>query len=164
MDAILETMYEVFKSGKGLSLQGFGGFYLDRRPAGTVFKLTPGQKLRVVFLERADKSDRSIRDRLCVMEKENVSLTLRPPLLVCFRFKDVRTPWVSSAHFSSQVTIAAYGSPTFSLGPRRDAKQEHFSQRPHPSSHSRRSRRRAGLPPFGRAIPLSRLELGQGHA
>lgn len=49
VDAILETMYEVFKSGKGLSLPGFGGFYLDRRRAGTVFKFNPGQKLRALF-------------------------------------------------------------------------------------------------------------------
>jgi nucleoid DNA-binding protein len=49
VDAILETMYEVFKSGKGLSLPGFGGFYLDRRREGTVFKFNPGQKLRALF-------------------------------------------------------------------------------------------------------------------
>ena len=49
VDAILETMYEVFKSGTGLSLPGFGGFYLNRRPAGTVFKFNPGQKLRALF-------------------------------------------------------------------------------------------------------------------
>jgi DNA-binding protein HU-beta len=49
VDAIVETMHEVFKSGKGLSLPGFGGFYLDRRREGTVFKFNPGQKLRALF-------------------------------------------------------------------------------------------------------------------
>jgi hypothetical protein len=39
----------VFKSGKGLSLSGFGGFYLDRRRESTAFKFNPGQKLRALF-------------------------------------------------------------------------------------------------------------------
>lgn len=49
LDATLETMYEVFKSGKGISLPGFGGFYLERRRESTAFKFNPGQKLRALF-------------------------------------------------------------------------------------------------------------------
>ena len=49
LDATLEAMYQVFKSGKGLSLSGFGGFYLDRRRESTAFKFNPGQKLRALF-------------------------------------------------------------------------------------------------------------------
>ena len=49
LEATLEAMYQVFKSGKGLSLSGFGGFYLDRRRASTAFKFNPGQKLRALF-------------------------------------------------------------------------------------------------------------------
>src|SRR5215813_8090980 len=50
-------------------------------PSGT----TKYKNHRVVSLEHADKSDRSIGDRLCVVEKENFSLILGPPLVVCFR-------------------------------------------------------------------------------
>ena len=49
VDGIVDTMYEVFKSGKGISLPGFGGFYVDRRRARTVFRFNPGQKLRALF-------------------------------------------------------------------------------------------------------------------
>jgi nucleoid DNA-binding protein len=35
LDATLETMYQVFKSGKGITLPGFGGFYLDERRDST---------------------------------------------------------------------------------------------------------------------------------
>jgi nucleoid DNA-binding protein len=49
LDATLEAMYQVFKTGKGISLAGFGGFYLDRRRESTAFKFNPGQKLRALF-------------------------------------------------------------------------------------------------------------------
>lgn len=31
LDGVLEEMYQTFRSGCGLTLPGFGGFYLDRR-------------------------------------------------------------------------------------------------------------------------------------
>ncbi|MGH9753840.1 MAG: HU family DNA-binding protein [Blastocatellia bacterium] len=49
LDATLDTMYQVFKSGKGITLPGFGGFYLDERRDSTAFKFNPGQKLRALF-------------------------------------------------------------------------------------------------------------------
>ena len=49
LDAVLDTMYDVFKSEKGITLPGFGGFYLERRRDGCVFKFNPGQKLRALF-------------------------------------------------------------------------------------------------------------------
>jgi len=49
VDAVLDTMYDTFKHGKGLTLPGFGGFYLDRRRDGCAFKFNPGQKLRAVL-------------------------------------------------------------------------------------------------------------------
>ena len=49
VDAILDTLYETFKSGKGVTLPGFGGFYLEKRGRGTVFKFNPGQKLKALF-------------------------------------------------------------------------------------------------------------------
>ena len=49
LDATLEEMYQIFKSGKGITLTGFGGFYLDRRRNSTAFKFNPGQRLRALF-------------------------------------------------------------------------------------------------------------------
>lgn len=49
LDATLDTMYQIFKSGKGITLPGFGGFYLDERRDSTAFKFNPGQKLRALF-------------------------------------------------------------------------------------------------------------------
>ena len=49
LEATLDSMYEVFESGKGITLTGFGGFYLDKRRDGYAFKFNPGQKLRALF-------------------------------------------------------------------------------------------------------------------
>jgi nucleoid DNA-binding protein len=49
VDAMLDTMYDTFKSGKGLTLPGFGGFYLAKKRGGCAFKFNPGQKLRALF-------------------------------------------------------------------------------------------------------------------
>ena len=49
LDGVLEEMYETFRSGYGLTLPGFGGFYLDRRRESWAFKFNPGQKLRALF-------------------------------------------------------------------------------------------------------------------
>lgn len=49
LDATLEEMYQTFRSGKGLTLPGFGGFYLERKRTGTAFRFNPGQKLRALF-------------------------------------------------------------------------------------------------------------------
>jgi len=49
LDGVLEEMYETFRSGCGLTLPGFGGFYLDRRRESWAFKFNPGQKLRALF-------------------------------------------------------------------------------------------------------------------
>ena len=49
LDAVLETLYEAFKSGVGVSLPNFGSFYLDRRRSGCVFKFNPSQKLKALF-------------------------------------------------------------------------------------------------------------------
>ncbi|HKH39933.1 MAG TPA: HU family DNA-binding protein [Rubrobacter sp.] len=49
LDGVLEEMYETFRSGHGLTLPGFGGFYLDYRRDSWAFKFNPGQKLRALF-------------------------------------------------------------------------------------------------------------------
>lgn len=49
VDGMVEEMYQTFRSGSGLTLPGFGGFYLDRRREGWAFKFNPGQRLRAPF-------------------------------------------------------------------------------------------------------------------
>jgi DNA-binding protein HU-beta len=49
LDGVLDEMYQTFRSGYGLTLPGFGGFYLDRRRESWAFKFNPGQKLRALF-------------------------------------------------------------------------------------------------------------------
>ena len=49
LDAVTDTLYEAFKEGYGVTLPGFGGFYLKRKGHSTAFKFNPGQKLRKLF-------------------------------------------------------------------------------------------------------------------
>ena len=49
IDAVFDTMYDTFRGGKGITLPGFGGFYLDKRRDGCAFKFNPGQKLRALL-------------------------------------------------------------------------------------------------------------------
>jgi nucleoid DNA-binding protein len=49
VDGILEEMYATFESGHGLTLPGFGGFYLERRGDRSAFRFNPGQRLRALF-------------------------------------------------------------------------------------------------------------------
>ena len=49
LEATLETLYDNFKAGKGVTLTGFGGFYVQPRGDTWAFKFNPGQKLRALF-------------------------------------------------------------------------------------------------------------------
>ena len=49
VDGVFDTLYESFKDGKGVTLPGFGGFYVRQEPASWVFKFNPGQRLRSLF-------------------------------------------------------------------------------------------------------------------
>lgn len=49
LDSVLEEMYQTFRSGCGLTLPGFGGFYLAQKRDSWAFKFNPGQKLRALF-------------------------------------------------------------------------------------------------------------------
>jgi DNA-binding protein HU-beta len=49
VDGIVETLYESFKAGKGVTLPGFGGFYVRSETESWVFKFNPGQRLRALF-------------------------------------------------------------------------------------------------------------------
>jgi hypothetical protein len=49
LDGVVETLYESFKAGKGVTLPGFGDFYVRPEPESWVFKFDPGQRLRALF-------------------------------------------------------------------------------------------------------------------
>ena len=49
LDAVTETLYDVFKAGDGVTLPNFGSFYLDRRRSGCVFKFNPSQRFKALF-------------------------------------------------------------------------------------------------------------------
>ena len=49
VDGIVETLYESFKDGKGVTFPGFSGFYVRSEPESWVFKFNPGQRLRGLF-------------------------------------------------------------------------------------------------------------------
>lgn len=49
LDAVLDTLFEAFKTGEGVTLPGFGGFYVQPKGESWVFKFNPGQKLRALF-------------------------------------------------------------------------------------------------------------------
>ncbi|MGH2498309.1 MAG: HU family DNA-binding protein [Ktedonobacteraceae bacterium] len=49
VDSVVETLYESFKDGKGVTFPGFSGFYVRPEPESWVFKFNPGQRLRALF-------------------------------------------------------------------------------------------------------------------
>jgi nucleoid DNA-binding protein len=46
IDAYTDTLIDIFKTGEGVTVDGLGGFYVDRRRDGMVFKFNPSQKIR----------------------------------------------------------------------------------------------------------------------
>jgi DNA-binding protein HU-beta len=49
IDALIEVLYESFKKGRSVTLQGLGGFYLKPKGKTWVFKFNPSQRLRHLF-------------------------------------------------------------------------------------------------------------------
>jgi DNA-binding protein HU-beta len=46
IDAYTDTLIDIFKTGKGVTIDGLGGFYVGKRRDGTAFKFNPSQKIR----------------------------------------------------------------------------------------------------------------------
>lgn len=46
LDGVIDTLYDIFKTGEGVTLTGLGSFYLSERRESTAFKFNPSQKLR----------------------------------------------------------------------------------------------------------------------
>lgn len=49
LDAVLDTLYESFRSGQSVTLSGFGNFYVRPERERWVFKFNPSQRLRALF-------------------------------------------------------------------------------------------------------------------
>ena len=49
LDAVLDTLYESFRSGQSVTLSGFGNFYVRPERERWVFRFNPSQKLRALF-------------------------------------------------------------------------------------------------------------------
>lgn len=49
VEAYTETLFDVFKAGEGVSIDGLGGFYLQGRRTGAAFKFNPGQRLKALL-------------------------------------------------------------------------------------------------------------------
>lgn len=49
LDGVTDTLYETFREGHGVTLTGFGGFYLDHRGNSCAFKFNPSQRLRALL-------------------------------------------------------------------------------------------------------------------
>jgi len=49
LDAMIDTLYEAFKAGESVTLEGLGGFYVRPERESWVFRFNPGQKLRALF-------------------------------------------------------------------------------------------------------------------
>jgi hypothetical protein len=49
IDALIETLFESFRAGQSVTLEGLGGFYLRPERESTVFKFNPGQRLRALL-------------------------------------------------------------------------------------------------------------------
>jgi DNA-binding protein HU-beta len=49
VDAFLDEIYRAIKRGQGVTLKGFGGFYVRPERESWVFKFNPSQKWRALF-------------------------------------------------------------------------------------------------------------------
>ena len=49
LNAMTETLYEAIRTGKSVTLPGFGGFYVRPERSTWVFRFNPGQRLRALF-------------------------------------------------------------------------------------------------------------------
>jgi DNA-binding protein HU-beta len=49
IDGFIDVLYENIKAGRGVTLKGLGGFYVQRKRPTWVFRFNPGQKLRALF-------------------------------------------------------------------------------------------------------------------
>ena len=49
VDAFLDEIYQAIKRGQGVTLKGFGGFFVHPERESWVFKFNPCQKWRALF-------------------------------------------------------------------------------------------------------------------
>ena len=58
VDGFLEEIYAALKGGEGVSLRGFGSFYVRAERDSWVFKFNPSQRLRALFVGRRPTAGR----------------------------------------------------------------------------------------------------------
>ena len=46
VEGMIDTFYDIFNQGRGVTLTGFGSFFLEKRGSSCAFKFNPSQKLR----------------------------------------------------------------------------------------------------------------------
>ena len=71
-----ETLFDVFKTGQGVSIDGLGGFYLEQKRSGVAFKFNQAiwkQKVRTHWDEKEGKWYFSVID---VIEIEKLTLPI----------------------------------------------------------------------------------------
>jgi nucleoid DNA-binding protein len=49
IEEFTETLFDTFKTGEGVTIDGLGGFYLQRKKSGVAFKFNPGQRLKALL-------------------------------------------------------------------------------------------------------------------
>ena len=49
VEGYADTLIDIFKTGEGVTVEGFGGFYVGRRSSGTAFKFNPSQRIRFIL-------------------------------------------------------------------------------------------------------------------
>src|SRR5262249_9424870 len=111
----------------------------------------------VVYLERADKSDRPVCSRRSVMRKENFFLQLGLSHPFTPASQVVEADVASYGQLGHENATATPASQSLGLGPRRHAKQEHIPQGPPPIGQPGRHGRCTRPPAFHRACPISWL-------
>ena len=49
LEGVIETLYDNFKLGRGVTLPGFGSFYIRPERTSWVFKFSPAQRLKALL-------------------------------------------------------------------------------------------------------------------
>ena len=49
IEALVETLLDSFRVGEGVTIRGFGYFYVRQERSAWVFKFNPGQRLRAIL-------------------------------------------------------------------------------------------------------------------
>jgi DNA-binding protein HU-beta len=77
VDGFLEEIYAALKGGEGVSLRGFGSFYVRPEPDSWVFKFNPSQRLRALLVGRRPTAGRC-EPTMTGLERQTVQWVQEP--------------------------------------------------------------------------------------